>query len=65
MITEKESRIIYYIKAFAIFSVVCAHISLVPENFSTKSQYMCANINEIGAIGVGLFFCVTGFLLSW
>lgn len=62
MISERESRIIYILKAFAIFSVVCAHVSLVPETFSTKSKFLCTLLSEIGAVGVGIFFCVSGYL---
>lgn len=64
MISEKESRTIYILKAFAIISVVCAHISLVPETFSQKSKFICILLNEIGAFGVGIFFCVSGYLFS-
>ena len=65
VISEKESRIIYILKAFAIISVVCAHISLVPENFSKSSVFVCTLLNEIGAIGVGVFYCVSGYLFVY
>lgn len=64
MITERESKIIYILKAFAIFSVVCAHISLVPDDFTYKSKIVCTWINEVGAIGVGIFFLISGWLFS-
>ncbi len=64
MIEERTSNIIYILKAFAIISVVCAHISLVPETFSDASVYVNCILNEIGAIGVGIFFVVAGYLFG-
>lgn len=65
VISEKESRLIYILKAFAIFSVVCAHISLIPETFSKESVFVCTLLNEIGAVGVGIFYCVSGYLFAY
>ena len=62
MIEKKTSDIIYILKAFAIISVVCAHISSVPEYFSETSKYVNCVLNEIGAVGVGIFFAVAGYL---
>lgn len=62
MITKRESITISYLKAVAIFCVVCAHISSVPDSFSERSKYICGIINEIGAIGVGIFFVISGYL---
>lgn len=64
MIEERESKIIYILKAFAIISVVCAHISVVPDYFSPQSIYVNNILNEIGAIGVGLFFFLAGYLFA-
>lgn len=64
MISEKESKIIYILKAFAIISVVCAHISIVPDAFTKESIFVCTLLNEVGAIGVGVFFCVSGYLFA-
>lgn len=64
MIEEKESNMIYILKAFAIISVVCAHVSLVPNEFSQTTVYVNCIMNEIGAIGVGIFFAVSGYLFG-
>lgn len=65
MISEKESRMIYILKAIAIVSVICAHISVVPDHFSKESIMVCAWLSEVGAIGVGIFFCVSGYLFAY
>ncbi len=62
MSINKKKSGIYYLKAFAIISVVCAHISVVPEYFSFSSKYVCNLIYEVGSIGVGLFFAASGYL---
>lgn len=63
-LTDRESKCIYYMKALAIISVVCAHISLIPDDFSKESQLICSILNEMGAIGVGIFFAISGFLFN-
>ena len=55
---------IYTLKAFAIFGVVCAHGTGVPDYFSPVCQMISLIIREIGAIGVGIFFFISGFLFE-
>lgn len=64
MITERESLTISYLRAFAIFSVVCAHVSVVSDSFSETNTFICQLVSEIGAIGVGLFFSISGYLFK-
>ncbi len=64
MISHRESNFLSYMKAFAVFSIVCAHISLVPDDFSIQTKFLCELVNEIGGIGVGVFFIISGYLFK-
>ena len=57
MITEKQSNTLYVIKAFAILSVIAAHMPF-------GAQHPTADLvrNALGQIGVIVFFIVSGFL---
>lgn len=55
---------IYILKFFAILSVVCAHGTGVPSHFSKASQYVSSVVGEFGAVGVGVFFTLSGYLLA-
>lgn len=59
---KKKSEIIYYIKGWAIISVICAHCNSVLMDacyFSKKSSLLLQNI---GTYGVICFFVISGFL---
>jgi len=62
-ITEHESSTIYYIKAFAILSVIAAHVSMITKN-SQLEEYITSTWNIIGQIGVICFFTLGGFLYT-
>lgn len=59
-----EINYIYIIKAFAIFSVVCAHSASIPYNFGYKNQLISSILNSFGSIGVPIFFLISGYLLN-
>lgn len=63
-ITEKESEYIWYLKAIAIFCVVCAHISTVPEVTTGFNNLISDILHYIGTMGVPIFFIVSGFLFA-
>lgn len=48
---------LYIIKAFAIFSVICAHCNAIGNNSGTVALKMSILLQNIGTIGVGCFFC--------
>lgn len=54
---------IYAIKAIAVFGVVTAHGTAVPDGFSNISTIISAIWQSIGSMGVGIFFCMSGYLL--
>lgn len=58
----RKSSTIYIMKSFAIFSVLCAHTAVVPDGFSPVTRYIACFMSEIGAIGVGIFFVISGYL---
>lgn len=57
-----KSNTIYIMKGFAIFSVLCAHTSIVPRESSVMCKILSEIMNEIGAVGVGVFFVISGYL---
>ena len=57
MITEKQSNALYVIKAFAILSVIAAHMPFGAEHPTADLIR-----NALGQVGVAVFFIVSGFL---
>ena len=55
-LTKKQSDVLFVAKAFAILSVVCAHMSFTNEYFVAETIRNC-----LGQIGVAVFFIVSGF----
>lgn len=53
---------IYLLKAFAIFSVVCAHTAVEPQNGSQVDHVIIYILNSIGTMGVPIFFIISGYL---
>lgn len=62
MIDERTSRLVSAIKALAMLSVICAHCNNVASDASKMNVYAHYFLNIIGTIGVGIFFCVSGYL---
>jgi len=60
----KEREFIHALKAFAIFSVICAHVASVDESFSTINIYLGRVLTTVGTIGVVVFLVVSGYLFS-
>lgn len=59
---QRNSQFLYLLKAFAIFSVVCAHTAVEPENSSTGIHLVVRMLSAIGTMGVPLFFIISGYL---
>lgn len=59
-----EEKFIYIVKAFAIFSVICAHCGNIPHEFSQINQVFSNIIRSIGSIGVPIFFVISGYLMG-
>lgn len=55
---------IYALKALAIWGVITAHGTAVPDYFSRFSIILSKVIQSIGSMGVGIFFCVSGYLFA-
>lgn len=62
--TINESKIIYILKAFAIFSIVCAHCSSIPEGFSSANMIASSLVSSVGALGVSVFFLLAGYFFG-
>jgi peptidoglycan/LPS O-acetylase OafA/YrhL len=55
---------IYSIKCFAIISVICAHIANVNPQYSYSNILVGNALKSLGAIGVSVFFVLSGYLFS-
>ena len=58
----EKNTYIYYLKALAIFSVVCAHCTLIPDGAGTTTTAAANVLDYIGTMGVPIFFIVSGYL---
>lgn len=59
-LTERESKALYVLKAFSIFSVITAHVNIILKS-NIFSNLMTAFWNLFGTIGVFCFFLLGGF----
>ena len=57
------SKTIYVLRSIALFGIVTAHGTGVPETFSALSIWIGKIYGAIGSIGVGIFFALSGYLL--
>lgn len=57
----KERNIIYCLKAYAIFSIICAHVYPI-SNSNNVIAFISKFIGSIGTFGVGIFFIISGYL---
>lgn len=62
---EKERKLIYSLKAIAIFEVICAHSYFVPQDYNDISQKISLFWNVISYGGVALFFLISGYLFGY
>lgn len=60
-VTERESRAFFIIKAFAIFSVLVAHLSGVIYDLGTAVTVATVALEPWDIIGVPVFIAVSGF----
>lgn len=61
---DHEKDYIYILKGLAIFCVVCAHSTPLPEDASTLSTIVSEILNYLGTMGVPCFFLVSGYLFD-
>lgn len=60
---SKKNNIIYLMKAFAILSVIAAHVNIIDNQYQINT--LITNIwNRIGLIGVICFYVISGYLFS-
>lgn len=59
-ITEQESVTIYCVKAFAILSVIAAHVNTIVDT-SLLEKYITSIWSVVGRVGVICFFIIGGF----
>ncbi len=59
--SKHKENIFYYLKAFAILSVICAHITPITENASHTSIIISRFYDYFGCLGVGIFFILSGY----
>lgn len=52
-------------KAIAVFSVICAHCAALNSDASRISVVISNLLVIMGTIGVGVFFVISGFLMSY
>ncbi|MBH1939415.1 acyltransferase [Mobilitalea sibirica] len=57
-----ERAYLFIVKAFALFSIVSAHVGTVPKATFPCNQIFGLVLDSIGAIGVGVFFFISGYL---
>lgn len=64
MVTKEERTHIFILKSLAIFSVVCAHTGLVPQDANYMALFNSKLLNYIGTMGVPVFFVISGYLFG-
>lgn len=57
-----ERNYIYALKVFAIVSIVAAHCPNVSPNTNKLNMLFSWILSQIGSIGVGVFFIISGYL---
>ena len=57
-------QFIYAVKAFAILSVICAHVAYVPQSDSAANVMAGNVLTSLGSIGVTMFFILSGLLFA-
>ena len=55
---------IYALKALAIIGVIPAHIPSAPTSYSFLCQVVSLLLGNVGSMGVGIFFFISGYLLA-
>lgn len=57
-----ERSYIYILKAFALISIVCAHVSVVSKDTNLFNNTSGLILDSLGSIGVGVFLLISGYL---
>lgn len=57
-----EREYIYILKVFATISIVSAHCSSITKDTNIVNNTFSFILNQIGSIGVGVFFIISGYL---
>lgn len=60
----QEKDYIYYLKAISLFSIVSAHCADIPINSNIINEKASWLLEQIGFIGVGVFFIISGYLFN-
>lgn len=58
----EERNYIFILKAFALYSIVCAHVSFVSLDSNTFNLASGLLLDSLGSIGVGVFLFISGYL---
>jgi len=64
-ISEKESDVIWKVKAVAIALTICAHCNTVLENASFAARTVSYFLASLGSLGVPVFLFISGYLFSY
>lgn len=64
-ISEKESDVIWKVKAVAIALTICAHCNTVLENASFAARTASYFLASLGSLGVPVFLFISGYLFSY
>lgn len=59
-----EKSCIYIMKSIAVFCVVCAHVSPIPEGAGIWNYIAAGYLNYMGTMGVPVFFILSGYLFE-
>ncbi|MEL4106487.1 acyltransferase [Oscillospiraceae bacterium WX1] len=62
MSTAQTREYLYIVKALALFSIVCAHCGVLPDNAGAGGKTAVLVMLSVGASGVGVFLLVAGYL---
>lgn len=57
-----EKSYIYALKVFALFSIVSAHCWTIATKTNQINNVFSSILSQIGSIGVGIFFILSGYL---
>lgn len=60
---DSESQELYVLKAFAIFSVICAHCSSVGADGIIWNLFVSNILKSVGAVGIFVFYFLSGYFL--
>lgn len=61
MVEKAESRYLFYLKAIAIFCVVCAHVAPVPDASGIANRVCSRFLDCLGTMGVPILFMISGY----